>query len=263
MKRKLIQNLIVQLQVRHKSNWFIEHIRATRKSKLMCALVLAMRKVPINPPGGGGKPLGDPLNPSYTVAIPDTQAIETRTKVADEVDAARLHPRNVKEQGKRRTSDTARFHSDTFTDSDDSVNVSEHQGELQERKSSLDAGLRYRGKGAQALASIPETMAANALNSMSVSEDLLRDDEDNDKVGVVREPAVDEPQSPAEEGRLMVGGSLKLKKSASVQGRRKPGLTVSSCGSNPAQGLEPVQSGASHASRTQEARIDLEAQGRM
>ncbi|KAL2872520.1 serine/threonine protein kinase [Aspergillus lucknowensis] len=35
----------------HKSNWAIESVRATRRSKFMCALVAALRKIPIRAPG--------------------------------------------------------------------------------------------------------------------------------------------------------------------------------------------------------------------
>ncbi|KAL2802373.1 Mechanosensitive ion channel-domain-containing protein [Aspergillus granulosus] len=35
----------------HKSNWAIEPVRATRRSKFMCALVAAIRKIPIRAPG--------------------------------------------------------------------------------------------------------------------------------------------------------------------------------------------------------------------
>lgn len=228
-----MDKLQLQLQVRHKSNWFVEHIRATRHSKLMCALVLAMRKVPINGPGGGGKPLGDPLNPAYSVAVSDAQAVETRNKFAKDADAARLHP----------------------------VNIPEVKGK------SNESGLRYRGKSApehEALASIPETMAADALNSMSLSEDLLRDDEENDKVGIVIEPA----PATTKETNTDIGGNLGLKKSCSVQGKRKPGLTVTSQSSNPEARLEPSHSANQEGkletipSRMSGGQYDLEAQGR-
>jgi hypothetical protein len=71
--------LQLQLEVRHKSNWPNEQIRAARHSKLMCALVLALRKVPIfGPGGGGGAPLGDPANPTYSVSVSDEIASAAR-----------------------------------------------------------------------------------------------------------------------------------------------------------------------------------------
>lgn len=70
-------------------------VRAARHSKLMCALVLALRKVPIFGPGGGAAPLGDPMNPTYSVAVSDQVAAAARAKAAKDADAARLHPTNV------------------------------------------------------------------------------------------------------------------------------------------------------------------------
>ena len=49
-----MDKLQLKVEIRHKSNWSNETVRAARRSKFMCALVLALRKVPIYPPGGGG-----------------------------------------------------------------------------------------------------------------------------------------------------------------------------------------------------------------
>ncbi|RMZ77042.1 hypothetical protein DV738_g4632, partial [Chaetothyriales sp. CBS 135597] len=49
-------------------------VRATRRNKFMCALVLALRKIPLYAPGAGVAPAGDKANPSYTVAISDSEA---------------------------------------------------------------------------------------------------------------------------------------------------------------------------------------------
>lgn len=57
----------------------------------MCALVLGLRKVPILGPGGGGAPLGDPANPTYSVAVSDAVAAASREKAAKDSNAARLH----------------------------------------------------------------------------------------------------------------------------------------------------------------------------
>lgn len=58
----------------------------------MCALVLALRKVPIYAPGGGGEPLGGPTNPGYSVAISDSWATEAREKAAAKKEDKRLVP---------------------------------------------------------------------------------------------------------------------------------------------------------------------------
>jgi small-conductance mechanosensitive channel len=46
-----MDKLELRVDIRHKSNWSNETVRAARRSKFMCALVLAMRKVPIRAPG--------------------------------------------------------------------------------------------------------------------------------------------------------------------------------------------------------------------
>ncbi|KAG4413725.1 hypothetical protein IFR04_013120 [Cadophora malorum] len=75
-----MDKLQLKVEIRHKSNWANETIRASRRSKFMCALVLALRKIPIYAPGGGGEPLGGPTNPGYSVAVPDDWAAEAREK---------------------------------------------------------------------------------------------------------------------------------------------------------------------------------------
>ncbi|KAJ5113268.1 hypothetical protein N7456_001802 [Penicillium angulare] len=46
-----LDKLQLQVDIRHKSNWSNETVRAARRSKFMCALVLAMRKLKIRAPG--------------------------------------------------------------------------------------------------------------------------------------------------------------------------------------------------------------------
>jgi small-conductance mechanosensitive channel len=87
-----MDKLILKVEIRHKSNWSNETVRASRRSKFMCALVLALRKVPIYAPGGGGLPLGDPGNPSYSVAVADEVAAAARERYAKEKDEKRLIP---------------------------------------------------------------------------------------------------------------------------------------------------------------------------
>ena len=65
-----MSKLELRVEVKHKSNWANETVRAARRSKFMCALVAALRRVPINGPGGGGDPLGSAANASYSVSVP-------------------------------------------------------------------------------------------------------------------------------------------------------------------------------------------------
>lgn len=58
----------------------------------MCALVLALRKIPINAPGGAAAALGSVDQPSYTVAISDPQAATNRDAYKKSQDEKRLFP---------------------------------------------------------------------------------------------------------------------------------------------------------------------------
>ncbi|KAI1909434.1 hypothetical protein LOZ53_003811 [Ophidiomyces ophidiicola] len=80
------------IEIRHKSNWANETVRAARRSKFMCALVLALRRVPIYAPGGGDAALGDIAKPTYSVAISHEQAQAGKDQYAAEKDAKRMVP---------------------------------------------------------------------------------------------------------------------------------------------------------------------------
>lgn len=84
--------LTLKLAIKHKSNWHNDAVRATRRSKFICALALALKKVPIYGPGGGGEPLGGPTNPTYSVAVDDGFAVTARTKAEEAADALRMVP---------------------------------------------------------------------------------------------------------------------------------------------------------------------------
>lgn len=87
-----MDKLELRVEIRHKSNWSNETVRAARRSKFMCALVLAVRKIPIYGPGGGGAALGDMSNPTYSVSISDEQAKANRDKAAADKEAKRMIP---------------------------------------------------------------------------------------------------------------------------------------------------------------------------
>nr|POE49006.1 hypothetical protein CFP56_32158 [Quercus suber] len=59
----------------------------------MVELLASMRRVPIEPPGGAGPPLGDPANPSYNVSVSDRDATDARKVHADKHEAERLFPK--------------------------------------------------------------------------------------------------------------------------------------------------------------------------
>lgn len=87
-----MDKLELKIDIRHKSNWSNETVRAARRSKFMCALVLAVRKIPIYGPGGGAPALGDASNPTYSVSISDEQAKANRDKAEAEKEAKRMIP---------------------------------------------------------------------------------------------------------------------------------------------------------------------------
>jgi hypothetical protein len=87
-----LDKLNLKIAIKHKSNWHNEAVRATRRSKFMCALVLAMKKIPIYNPGGGNEALGAPGNPTYSVAVSDEVAAANRDEAAKKKEEKRMVP---------------------------------------------------------------------------------------------------------------------------------------------------------------------------
>ena len=99
----------LKVEIRHKSNWSNEAVRAARRSKFMCALVLALRRVPIYAPGGGGAALGSNDQPTYSVAISATEAAERRDAFSATKAAKRMVPPMQSDGGTSTTPNTATF----------------------------------------------------------------------------------------------------------------------------------------------------------
>ena len=72
----------LQCSVWHKSNWSDEGLRAYRASRFLCALIAAVRRVPINKPGGNGLKTGDEGKPSYQVVVSEEEAMRKRDEQA-------------------------------------------------------------------------------------------------------------------------------------------------------------------------------------
>lgn len=87
-----LDKLVLNFTICHKSNWHNSAVRSTRRSKFMCALALALKKVPIYAPGGGSEALGGPTNPTYSVAVSDAAAAKSREDAAKAKDSARMVP---------------------------------------------------------------------------------------------------------------------------------------------------------------------------
>ncbi|KAK3690765.1 hypothetical protein LTR37_018987 [Vermiconidia calcicola] len=99
--------LSLLVEVKHKSNWSNETIRRSRRSKFMCALVSALKAVPIYPPGGGVDAAGSSANPTYTVGITPGEHKEHADEAAKGRDDSRLVPLKKIEEVKDRLSPTA------------------------------------------------------------------------------------------------------------------------------------------------------------
>lgn len=73
-----LKQLDLRVEIRHKSNWSNEQLRQFRRSKFMCALLSAMRKVGIESPSGSGPGQGTINSPNYSVAISEDTAKTAR-----------------------------------------------------------------------------------------------------------------------------------------------------------------------------------------
>ena len=146
----------LKVEIRHKSNWSNETVRAARRSKFMCALVLALRKIPINAPGGAGAALGSVDQPSYTVAVSDTTAAANRDAFAKSKDAKRLIPTQKPDVPAKGPTKGASSGLDT----------------LDPRDSATPPPLRYRQ------APVSESTALNSLNSRHPAADTAHNPSD-------------------------------------------------------------------------------------
>ena len=145
-----MNKLELKVEIKHKSNWSNETIRASRRSKFMCALVLALRKIPIYAPSGGSAALGSADQPSYSVSVSNEQAREARDAFAQTKEAKRLKP--------TKQSNTSRI--DFGLSSDVSPN--------------LASETTFRDRS-PAIGSTSETDALNTLNARSPTNDPAHD----------------------------------------------------------------------------------------
>jgi hypothetical protein len=94
-----LDKLNLKIAIKHKSNWHNESVRCARRSKFMCALALAIKRIPIYAPGGGGEALGGPSNPTYSVAVDDSYAVQARENAGEDKEKKRLVPTNPVRSG--------------------------------------------------------------------------------------------------------------------------------------------------------------------
>jgi hypothetical protein len=179
-----MDKLQLKVEIRHKSNWSNETVRAARRSKFICALVLALRKVPIYCPGGGGTPLGDPGNPTYSVTVSDEVAAAGREKAAKTKEDKRLIPSKPA------------------------------------RQPSHKAGMSSTDHFESSLGPIAETEAAQAMNARRPTDDEARNDWGDSKVGI--DGSRDESSERARSQDIDDLRETLMKRQ-STRGRRRPG----------------------------------------
>lgn len=124
----------------------------------MCALVLAMRKIPIYAPGGGDAALGSSDKPTYSVTVSDAEAAANRAAFAKTKEGKRLVPTKAPESPEP-VKGPAQGPTSGFE--------APH-----ERDSAIPAPLRHR------LSRLDETIALNTLNSRHPAADTANDPSD-------------------------------------------------------------------------------------
>ncbi|KAK2734659.1 hypothetical protein FQN57_001604 [Myotisia sp. PD_48] len=155
-----MNKLELTIEIRHKSNWHNETVRASRRSKFLCALVLAIRKVPIYGPGGGDAGLGDVGNPSYSVSISHEQAQAGRDIFSQNKEKSRMIP-------------TDRVDEELATEIPGGKPTNATGS--QESNTGNSTGLHYRG--AAGTTKYNEEAFADALNTRPAALDQSRMDE--------------------------------------------------------------------------------------
>jgi hypothetical protein len=204
-----MDSLELRIEIMHKSNWANESVRAARRSRFMCALVLAMRKVPIYGPSGAGPSLGEMGNPTYSVSIADSIAAQKREAAAAATDAKRM------------------ISALTATSNNDSnATLSPTMSEQAEFSSRVDGMKTNLNNTTHApLATIQETRAVNMLNERFPGQDTARDSGSfrADTGGPVQASIQGRRGSEAAELEEVRG----ILRTATTKGRRRSGTTSS------------------------------------
>ena len=145
----------------------------------MCALVLALRRVPIYAPGAGDAVLGDVGKPTYSVTVSDAQAEAGRAAFAAKKEAKRLFPRpspaetepekvEGNEQGKSSGNDY--FNGDKSNVTGWQQYYNQHNGNMDNNNSNNDTR--------PSTAAVSEMTAVEMLTVRPPGEDVARDNWD-------------------------------------------------------------------------------------
>ena len=191
----------LQVEIKHKSNWANETVRSARRSKFMCALVLALRKIPIYAPGGGDAALGSSDKPSYSVTVSDAEAAKAREAYAVTKEGKRMVPSKKAEPKEKNP-----FGSSTAVDVPD----------RDPHDSATPSPLRYR------LPPVTEQAALMDLNTRNPATDTALDSRDLDRDSPpIRASASDDGRSSFDRKASLdeVRGMLRRQ---STKGKRRP-----------------------------------------
>jgi len=189
----------LRIECKHKSNWANETIRAARRSKFMCALVLALRRVPIYGPGGGDAALGSLGQPSFSVSVSAEEADYNRDQFAAKKEAKRLNPTKKADEG-------ADIGSTTATDySGQTANELRALQTLNARSPAVDRGRddAWSGRDDVSIHTIEERERASERASLDEVRGLLSRESSKGRrhPGVAFSnnslPVIEEPLSPA------------------------------------------------------------------
>lgn len=187
----------------------------------MCALVLALRKVPIFGPGGGGLPLGDAANPSYNVSISSDVAAASKDKAAKEAEAARMANVHASEPSQNRA--------------------------LSPTTSNQDRS---------ALGPISETAAVDAITSLRYVGDLMRE-EHTDDINIDGSEEVSTGKRRTSSASRLEPPQITLQKTPSRSGKRTAGMRAPSNDQSQAGDMARVMSQAQASVLDQEAQEQL------
>jgi hypothetical protein len=85
----------LRVEFQHKAKFASDHVRAQHRSRFICALLAAVRKVPIDGPAGGGPFPGTAENPNYSMTVTEDFQKAAKAKWEEERDKKRLVPKNA------------------------------------------------------------------------------------------------------------------------------------------------------------------------
>ncbi|KAG6997504.1 mechanosensitive ion channel protein Msy2 [Physcia stellaris] len=190
----------LQVEIKHKSNWANETVRSARRSKFMCALVLALRKIPIYAPGGGDAALGSSDKPTYSVTVSDAEAAKARDAYAATKEGKRMVPTK-----KPSTTEKNPFGSSTAVDATPDP-----------QDPATPPPLRYR------LPPLTEQAALTDLNSRDPAADTALDRRSSDRSSPPNRTPASEDGGSSLDRKASIEEVRGLLRRQSTRGKRRP-----------------------------------------